>query len=99
HTPVPAGIDRFPRELVSHHFGAGRAAGAVPVDKVLALGTEKDPWVYNMAHLGLRLAQRANGVAKLHGVVSRHMFGNLWPGFDEAEVPITSVTNGVHAPT
>jgi starch phosphorylase len=52
-----------------------------------------------MAVMGLRLAQRANGVSKLHGAVSRQMFGGLWPGFDADEVPITSVTNGVHAPT
>ena len=47
----------------------------------------------------MRLAQRVNGVSKLHGSVSRTMFCGLWPGFDIAEVPITSVTNGVHAPT
>jgi starch phosphorylase len=52
-----------------------------------------------MAHMGLRLAQRANGVSRLHGEVSREMFRGLWPGFDPEEVPITSVTNGVHAPT
>jgi starch phosphorylase len=55
--------------------------------------------VFNMAHMGLRMAQRRNGVAKLHGIVSRGMFSGLWPGFDTAEVPISSVTNGVHAPT
>ncbi len=52
-----------------------------------------------MAVMGLRLAQRANGVSKLHGVVSREMFDGLWPGFDDVEVPISSITNGVHAPT
>jgi starch phosphorylase len=52
-----------------------------------------------MAHMGLRLAQRANGVAKLHGVVSRAMFAGLYPGFEPEEVPIGSVTNGVHLPT
>ena len=52
-----------------------------------------------MAVMGLRLGQRANGVAKLHGVVCRGMFYGLWPGFDHYEVPITSVTNGVHVPT
>ena len=52
-----------------------------------------------MAHMGLRLGQRANGVSELHGHVSRHMFSDLWPGFDEADVPIGSITNGVHAPT
>ena len=52
-----------------------------------------------MAVMGFRLAQRANGVSQLHGSVSRGMFNGLWPAFDEAEVPITSITNGVHAPT
>ena len=51
-----------------------------------------------MAVMGFRLAQRANGVSQLHGHVSREMFHGLWPAFDEAEVPITSITNGVHAP-
>lgn len=52
-----------------------------------------------MAVMGFRLAQRANGVSQLHGEVSRSMFNGLWPGFDEEEVPISSITNGVHAPT
>ncbi|HNI70408.1 MAG TPA: alpha-glucan family phosphorylase, partial [Marmoricola sp.] len=54
---------------------------------------------FNMAVMGFRLAQRANGVSLLHGHVSRAMFNGLWPAFDEAEVPITSITNGVHGPT
>jgi starch phosphorylase len=52
-----------------------------------------------MAHMGLRLGQRANGVSELHGHVSRGMFSDLWPGFDDSDVPIGSITNGVHAPT
>ncbi len=96
HTPVPAGIDRFPAELISQHFAD---FGDVPVDRVLQLGSEPDATMFNMAHMGLRLAQRANGVSQLHGEVSRQMFGGLWPEFDQSEVPITSVTNGVHAPT
>jgi starch phosphorylase len=55
--------------------------------------------VFNMAVMGMRLAQRVNGVSLLHGQVSREMFAGLWPGFDTAEVPIGSITNGVHAPT
>ncbi len=102
HTPVPAGIDRFDRSQIEHFFNAGLAP-SVPTDKVLALGAENyddgDPGKFNMAVMGLRLAQRANGVAKLHGEVSRQMFAGLWPGFDSQEVPITSVTNGVHVPT
>ncbi len=99
HTPVPAGIDRFPRELIARYFGGDNAVPGVPVDRILELGVEDDPGVFNMAHMGLRMAQRRNGVAKLHGVVSRGMFSGLWPGFDSSEVPISSVTNGVHAPT
>ncbi|HET9257927.1 MAG TPA: alpha-glucan family phosphorylase, partial [Pseudonocardiaceae bacterium] len=100
HTPVPAGIDRFPVGLVRHHFA--EPAGLLPrvdIERVLALGAEDDPGMFNMAHMGLRLAQRANGVSQLHGAVSRAMFGSLWPQFDMDEVPIGSVTNGVHGPT
>lgn len=103
HTPVPAGIDRFPRELIERYFGGNNAEVGVPVERVLELGAESfpggDPNVFNMAIMGLRLADRANGVSLLHGEVSRGMFGGLWPGFDGADVPITSITNGVHAPT
>ncbi len=103
HTPVPAGIDRFPRDLVAQYFGGDNACAGVPVERILALGTEDfeggDPAMFNMAVMGFRLAQRANGVSKLHGVVSRGMFGGLWPKFDADERPITSITNGVHAPT
>jgi starch phosphorylase len=98
HTPVPAGIDRFPVDMVKHYFHSDLLPG-VPIDRVLALGAEDNPNMFNMAHMGLRLAQRANGVSKLHGAVSRGMFGALWEGFDQDEVPIGSVTNGVHGST
>ncbi|MCW2555625.1 MAG: alpha-glucan phosphorylase [Mycobacterium sp.] len=118
HTPVPAGIDRFPVEMVKRYFGgsaAGEATGENPagspsgrssdlipgvaLDRIIGFGAEEDPSKFNMAHMGLRLAQRANGVSLLHGEVSRGMFNDLWQGFDQDEVPIGSVTNGVHAPT
>ncbi len=103
HTPVPAGIDRFPRELIERYFTSDAAGAGLPVDRVLALGAETypggDPHMFNMAVMGMRLAQRVNGVSVLHGEVSREMFAGLWPGFDTAEVPIGSITNGVHAPT
>ncbi|SEQ33175.1 alpha-glucan family phosphorylase [Microlunatus flavus] len=99
HTPVPAGIDRFPVDLVRHQF----ADFGLPVDRVLALGTEDydggDRGMFNMAVMGFRLGQRANGVSLLHGEVSREMFQGLWNSFDTSEVPITSITNGVHHPT
>jgi starch phosphorylase len=117
HTPVPAGIDRFPVDMVRLYFDDGLAGveaeangdrgakGApallpgVPTSRIIALGAEDDPTKFNMAHMGLRLAQRANGVSLLHGRVSRDMFNELWPGFDSREVPIGSITNGVHART
>ncbi|MGI9197731.1 MAG: alpha-glucan family phosphorylase [Candidatus Nanopelagicales bacterium] len=103
HTPVPAGIDRFPLELIEQFFGGDNAVPGVPVERIVDLGAEDyaagDPAVFNMAVMGLRLSQRANGVSLLHGEVSRDMFSVLFPGFDADEVLITSITNGVHAPT
>ncbi|MGI5194732.1 alpha-glucan family phosphorylase [Streptomyces sp. CA-288835] len=103
HTPVPAGIDRFDRELLARHFGPDAELPRIEVERILQLGMETypggEPNLFNMAVMGLRLGQRANGVSLLHGHVSREMFSGLWPGFDPDEVPITSVTNGVHAPT
>ena len=89
--------------MVERFFSGGNAVEGIPVGRVIALGSEDfdggDPSVFNMAVMGLRLAQHANGVSKLHGQVSREMFGGLWEGFDSEDVPITSITNGVHAPT
>jgi starch phosphorylase len=106
HTPVPAGIDRFPADLVERYFGDDGDGGLLPgvaLSRVQAFGAEdgggEDGEKFNMAHMGLRLAQRANGVSKLHGEVSRAMFNGLWPGFDAGEVPIGSITNGVHGRT
>ena len=103
HTPVPAGIDRFGADQIETYFGGDNAVPGISVDHILSLGAEDYPGgeagVFNMAVMGLRLSQRANGVSQLHGAVSRHMFDGLWPGFDDREVPIASITNGVHAPT
>ncbi|MPY77094.1 MAG: alpha-glucan family phosphorylase [Actinophytocola sp.] len=99
HTPVPAGIDRFPIEKMRRYFGDGRLVPGIDVERVLELGAEDNPGLFNMAHMGLRLAQRANAVSRLHGAVSRRMFARLWPGFAPDEIPLRSVTNGVHGPT
>ena len=114
HTPVPAGIDRFAVDMIRLYFDDRTEGGpgedrddkdapallpGVPTVRIVALGAEDDPTKFNMAHMGLRLAQRANGVSLLHGRVSRAMFNELWPGFDADEVPIGSITNGVHALT
>ncbi|EOA65804.1 alpha-glucan phosphorylase [Corynebacterium glutamicum MT] len=104
HTPVPAGIDRFDMEMVRRYLGDGQPEDqqlcvGVPIEKALELGQESDPHRFNMAHMGLRASQHANGVAKLHGEVSRDMFAGLYPGYEPREVPIGHVTNGVHLPT
>jgi starch phosphorylase len=101
HTPVEAGIDRFPRSFIERYFGPEGVETALDVQQIMDLGAEPggDGSMFNMAVMGLRLAQRANGVSRLHGQVSREMFRGLWPGFETAEVPIGHVTNGVHAGT
>jgi starch phosphorylase len=102
HTPVPAGIDRFPRELMERYFGQWVEECGVPFDRLMALGHFPDEPAdapFNMAVMGLRLASRSNGVSKLHGQVSRRMFQPLWADADVEDVPIGSVTNGVHAHT
>ncbi|WP_439032931.1 alpha-glucan family phosphorylase [Gordonia terrae] len=104
HTPVPAGIDRFPTDLVARYLDADDAGGSrllpgLSAATIAELGDEADPGVFNMAHMGFRLGQRSNGVSQLHGAVSRTMFADLWPDFDADDVPIGAVTNGVHGPT
>jgi glycogen phosphorylase len=102
HTPVPAGIDRFPRPLMEKYFARWAEEVGITFDRFMDLGHEPGDGPdapFNMAVMGLRLAGQANGVSKLHGEVSREMFANLWPGVPTNEVPIKSVTNGVHART
>ncbi|HET6173421.1 MAG TPA: alpha-glucan family phosphorylase [Gaiellales bacterium] len=100
HTPVPAGIDRFSHELVARYFGEGGVPTGLPLERLLALGADPgDPGVFNMAALGIRMAARVNGVSRLHGRVARAMFAPLFPGVAPEHVPITHVTNGVHAET
>ena len=101
HTPVPAGIDRFPRELMEEYFTSFAKELGVSFDELFALGQRDDEpdGKFNMAVMGLRLAARSNGVAKLHGAISRAMFQGLWPDLAVDEVPIGSVTNGVHGRT
>ncbi len=102
HTPVPAGIDRFPRALMARYFEGWANECGVGLDALMALGHQPDEAPdapFNMAVMGLRLAGRSNAVSKLHSEVSRSMFAPLWPGVPVEEVPIGSVTNGVHGPT
>jgi glycogen phosphorylase len=101
HTPVPAGIDRFPRELITTYLGGWAEAIGVHIDELMALGNfpADGPDTFNMAAFCLRVSDHANGVSRLHGAVSRAMFQPVWPHLHTREVPITSVTNGVHART
>jgi glycogen phosphorylase len=102
HTPVAAGIDRFPRPLMERYFKGWAADCDVSMDQLMALGhfpSDDRDAPFNMAVMGLRLAGLSNGVSKLHGEVSRKMFQPLWPSVPAEEAPIGSVTNGVHART
>jgi glycogen phosphorylase len=102
HTPVPAGIDRFERTVMEKYFGGFAQQLGIDFETLMDLGQrddEPEETRFNMAVMGLRLAGRANGVAQLHGAVSRKMFNGLWPDIPEDEVPIGAITNGVHAHT
>jgi starch phosphorylase len=101
HTPVPAGIDRFPRQLMERYFTGFATTLGISFDDLYRVGrldSEADD-AFNMAVMGLRLGGRSNGVAQLHGEVSREMFAELWPDVPPTEVPIGAITNGVHAHT
>jgi starch phosphorylase len=103
HTPVPAGFDTFPPELIQRMLGvyADQHLG-IGLEGLLALG-RKNPddgnEPFNMAYLALHGSGAVNGVSRLHGQVSRRIFQPLFPGWPEAEVPVTHVTNGVHTPS
>jgi starch phosphorylase len=99
HTPVAAGHDYFPMELMRRYFGDYARELGLSEDEFLALGRE-DPRdagsLFCMTTLALKLAGRRNAVSRLHGEVTRQMWQMLWSGVPQAEIPITHVTNGVH---
>lgn len=101
HTPVPAGHDAFPFELVQAHFSHYWASLGLTRDEFLRLGAHQEPWgpAFNMTVLALRLAGFRNGVSQLHGQTTRRMWHVLWPDVPEEQVPVTSITNGIHVPT
>jgi len=102
HTPVPAGIDLFPPDKIDYYLGRYYGILGLSREQFLALGRENTgdfSAPFSMAVLAINFASFINGVSKLHGAVSRSMFGGLWQGLPTSEVPITSVTNGVHART
>jgi starch phosphorylase len=99
HTPVEAGFDRFDPALMDKYFRQYAASVGLTVDQFLAYGRQaptEPAEPFNMAYLAARHSSYTNGVARLHGVVTRKMAQPMWPGYPLDEVPIGSVTNGVH---
>ncbi len=103
HTAVTAGFDRFHPDLMHQYLHRYTEEELfIPLEELLAMGRQNpgdtlEP--FNMAYLAMRGSGRVNGVSKLHGQVSRHIFSPLFPRWPEWEVPVGSVTNGVHVPT
>lgn len=102
HTPVAAGFDCYPTELLRRYAGESALALGVTLNDVLVLGRldpNNDNEPFNMAYLAMRTCAQSNGVSQLHGEVSRRIFQPLFPRWPEREVPVAHVTNGVHIPT
>lgn len=102
HTPVPAGNDIFPIDLVERYFDGFWTKLGLSKEEFLELGMkpkEENKTTFNMGILALKVAGKKNGVSKLHGAVSRELFGDVWPEIAPNESPITYVTNGVHTCT
>ncbi|MEH1937550.1 MAG: alpha-glucan family phosphorylase [Nostoc sp.] len=100
HTPVPAGIDLFAPDKMLYYLGYYAEIFGLPKEQFLGLGRENTGDLsgpFSMAVLALKMATFSNGVAQLHGVVSRQMFQGLWKKVPVEEVPIAAITNGVHA--
>ena len=99
HTPVPAGNDIFPLELVEKYFKDYWERLGISKEEFFKMGMEPNPKPnsgFNMGILALKVAGKKNGVSKLHGAVSRELFSDLWPEIAPDESPITYVTNGIH---
>src|SRR4051794_455210 len=101
HTPVPAGNDSFPRDMMVRYFSDFAAQLKIPFDELFRFGqTTTDPVAtFSMTILALRMSRHANGVSKLHGEVSQNLWKDVWKGVPTHEVPITSITNGIHTKT
>jgi starch phosphorylase len=103
HTAVTAGFDRFAPALIEQYLGRyAQEKLGITVHDLLALGRQNpndSSESFNMAYLAVRGSGAVNGVSRLHGKVSRHIFGPLFPRWPEDEVPVGHVTNGVHMPT
>ena len=101
HTPVPAGNESFSREMMKKYFGGFAKELQIPFEELFRFGQSSiDPAdAFSMTILALRLSRQANGVSKLHGEVSRALWKDVWSGVPVHEVPIVSITNGIHTKT
>jgi len=102
HTPVEAGIDHFSADQLERYFGKYYRALGLNRDEFLGLGRQNPKNAqenFCMAVLAIKLAGHANGVSELHGEVSRKMWKNTWPELPEEQLPLSSITNGVHTRT
>ncbi|MFZ5596767.1 MAG: alpha-glucan family phosphorylase [Bacillota bacterium] len=99
HTPVPAGHDLFSPELIEEYLGDLRKQLGMTREEFLCLGWDEKARAFNMTVLALNLSDFKNGVSKLHGRVSREMFRSKYGNIPAEEVPISSITNGVHTET
>lgn len=102
HTPVPAGHDRFSGQLMEKYLGPMRDALGISYDQLMGLGrvnVSNHEETFCMTVLGMKMSRYVNGVSNLHGIVTRHMWKDLWPGLDENNAPIGHITNGVHLPS
>ncbi len=100
HTPVPAGNDMFDPGLIEHYFRKYCQDTGISVGHLLSLGRQNpadNREAFCMTVLALKLSAGANGVSKLHGEVARNMWNLTWQGVPEDEVPIGSITNGIHS--
>ncbi|MBI5098315.1 MAG: alpha-glucan family phosphorylase [Nitrospirae bacterium] len=101
HTPVPAGHDVFPFHLMDKYFSHYYPKLGLDRDVFLQLGIhpEQPAAGFNMTAFALRMSAYNNGVSKRHGEVARKMWRSLWPDRKEEDIPIDSITNGIHVPT
>jgi starch phosphorylase len=101
HTPVPAGHDAFPFNLVETHLASCWGSLGQYRDRFMALGAYDNGsgMQFNMTALALRTSDAVNAVSQLHGVVTREMWGPIWPGVAEEARPVRAITNGIHMPT
>jgi starch phosphorylase len=102
HTPVPAGNEVFEAERIDRYLQSYWKSVRVPRNEFMKLALDPanpDPNAFNMTALALRMSKTANGVSELHGDVARKMWQGMWPGRPVEEVPIGSITNGVHVHT